>query len=755
MWNRLLKKPLFPALILLCAIVLLIIVTINLSMSLLPISIRQPTIMPPVLAATGTSTLILTPTPTATITPRPTWTLHPTGTPTITPTPTPTATGTLWPTLTPAKPAKFNDLYQLRTWTASDANRLVEQLQGSPMVLFPVLKDRQTPAYDEAFFYATIAQREALLRFPDDPNAIRWRWGLAYHLARINDPQVVDTYAALVTEVLINAQIELKDLPGWFIQQEPRLELVVYPLTPQPGYLSSQIVEIKGGGGAFFWLMQTTTNWQSYALTSQFDFAHNLQASLSVGNLAGIGNPVAAISFSPTPGNYLLTPPEVFDLSQESPHLISFTPSLPLDIGMDFQNNWVFEDGQLIFKGIVLPSCPVEISRSYQWDEGLLSFLTTDYTIKPAPDLLGFCEYAVSVSAKYWGPAVTVSLMEDLLPVWPPKTNADGKPFPLDARDGFLFELGIYQALAGEQEGANQTLTGIITKPSIPASRWITPSKQFLATYQTPSDLYRACVQTEVCDPRRALKQIILSIPGNDYAIATEYLLRYGVTLRSSGIFDFENDGDPERWILVQHRPSEKIELFALFRTPLQIHPLFLDVSDASAPPLRYHDLDEKPPIVQIRLKEGFIINRVPETLEPYVTYVIIEFVPTTYTKLALQTAMSDLFSGKDPQTVLNQLLQVTSSGRFNCKNYNICDRFYYILGLANELSGHQQDAIDNYIKLWWDYKNSPLTIIARQKVVLIPHTTITPTPTLTRTITNNPTETPAETPTDTSTPYP
>jgi hypothetical protein len=190
-------------------------------------------------------------------------------------------------------------------------------------------------------------------------------------------------------------------------------------------------------------------------------------------------------------------------------------------------------------------------------------------------------------------------------------------------------------------------------------------------------------------------------------------------------------------------------------------------VSDASAPPLRYHDPDEKPPIVQIKLKEGFIIQRVPGTLEPYVTYVNVEFVPTTYTKVALQTAMSDLFSGKDPQTVLNQLLQVASSGRFNCKNYNICDRFYYILGLANELSGHQQDAIDNYIKLWWDYKNSPLTVMARQKVVLIPHTTITPTPTLTSTITNTPnpnftptptnteTEIPTETPTETAIPYP
>ena len=37
------------------------------------------------------------------------------------------------------------------------------------------------------------AQKEALLRFPDAPQADGWRWGLAYNLARTGDPEAGDT----------------------------------------------------------------------------------------------------------------------------------------------------------------------------------------------------------------------------------------------------------------------------------------------------------------------------------------------------------------------------------------------------------------------------------------------------------------------------------------------------------------------------------------------------------------------------------
>jgi hypothetical protein len=67
---------------------------------------------------------------------------------------------------------------------------------------------------------------------------------------------------------------------------------------------------------------------------------------------------------------------------------------------------------------------------------------------------------------------------------------------------------------------------------------------------------------------------------------------------------------------------------------------------------------------------------------------------------------------------VARELEAVLNSGRFNCRSQNICDRFYYFLGLAYELSGNLKSARDAYLTLWWENSASPLTVIARMKLL-------------------------------------
>jgi hypothetical protein len=57
----------------------------------------------------------------------------------------------------------------------------------------------------------------------------------------------------------------------------------------------------------------------------------------------------------------------------------------------------------------------------------------------------------------------------------------------------------------------------------------------------------------------------------------------------------------------------------------------------------------QEPPIVQLQLGEGFKLEHVPGSNEPFLSYHIVEFVPTTYTRDALEEAIEDLFSGQDP----------------------------------------------------------------------------------------------------------
>jgi len=86
-------------------------------------------------------------------------------------------------------------------------------------------------------------------------------------------------------------------------------------------------------------------------------------------------------------------------------------------------------------------------------------------------------------------------------------------------------------------------------------------------------------------------------------------------------------------------------------------------------------------------------------------------------------------FPASDPAEARDNLEVVIDSGRFNCSTEQFCDRFYYILGLAYELSGDLRDAIDAYIEFVVGSQQKPYTTMARYRLHFRPP----PTPTNTR----------------------
>ena len=750
MFNKLIKSnPLLPTAVLLVIVFLLLYLSFRLSAVILP---------KPTATATSTATLTSTLTPTITSTPtrtpRPTWTLAPSLTPTQTSTPTSTPTSTTLPSLTPAQPLPYNDLYQIKSWNPLLADQLTNQVQSYPAALFPKPETRNDPAYDAAFYYGSIAKREAILRFPSSPQVSRWRWGLAYDLARINDPQAGDQYASLITESLNAKLVSLRDLPDWFVLQEPRLGLELTPLTTLPGYISSQIIEISAtpGGGIVFWLFENQQGYQAQLLTSRFDFAGQINANLLTGDLTGSGSLQIVIYYSPSQGDDLLTTPDVFDLGKTPPAKMPFVPQLPFHFNIEYEGNWSIENRDLIFTGVTFPTCPVTLRRVYHWNGASFDTIGSQFEIQPSPALLGFCEMPVNHAGLFWGPGVTAGLMQALLPSWPPQSNPQGQPYASDALDEWRFRLGVYEALAGDQASAGQYLNQVIASPSSPVSHWKKPAEKFLSIYRSPQDLYRACLAVAPCDPRQALKAVVNTIPLSQYDQLPDYLPDFGIQVRSSGYFDFDNDGFLERWVIVRHETGDQLEFWVMARSSNAIVALFVDVADSSTPAPHFHEPLDSPPIVQIVQKQGFILQHVGGSRVPYLDFVDVEFIPNTYTKNTLEQAVKSLFVGEDPGKALNILVTLQKSDYFNCKNYAICDRFYYMLGLANELSGQEKAAIDAYVQLWWDYKNSPYTIMARLKLEPRTNRTATPTLTLTPTVTATLSPTPTSTPTPTPT---
>jgi hypothetical protein len=635
--------------------------------------------------------------------------------------------------LTPARPLEFNDQYRLREWTPERAEQLVTLLSDYPAARFRTTEERQDPRFNEAYAYPAFAYREALLRFPEDPAVESWKYGLAYSLARNNDPEAGSLYANLILEALESGEARINNLPGWFSAQERRLELKVFPIQTSSVSGNSVIVQISGGGSAYIWVLEDAGDFRTHPLATHFDFASDLQSGLTTGDFTGDGSPEAVIFFSQTAENSLLSPPRVFQLDETPPVELSFADSKPFDLGTEFSGIWQMatNDNQvdlLQFNARVMPACPVDITRSYVWNGEAFELESTHFQLEPEPSIVEYCEITVEHAARLWGVDVSAELMEAVLPYWPPERRADGRLYPADARDEWLYRLGVSHALAGNTEQARSYLQEVLDFPSQPESNWQSRIEDFLEIYQTEDNLYKACTQSVHCDPRAALKYLITRIPVERYERAHVDLRTAGVALRSSGLFDFDRDGELERWLIVQHREDQNLELWILARDTENIHALFVGDAESAQPNFRYSDQATEPPIVQLQLGEGFKLENVPGSGEPFLSHHTVEFVPTTYTRDALEEAIEDLFSGQDPAEVLRDLENLQESERFNCLNFRICDRFYYTLGLAYELEGREREAIDTYIQLWWENRDSPFTVMARLKLEQL--TRITPVPT-------------------------
>lgn len=716
-------------------------------------------------AGTRTPTSTITHTPTITLTPTPSRTPRPTATstatqiPTDTPTPGETPTPEGLPTLTPARPV-IGESYRLNTWTPDEAQLAVEHMLSYPNSLPRQARGEDDSNYYAAFEYAALAEAEAILRFPNAAQADAWRWGRAYNLARAGSPEAGEAYAELITRALNTSEVQARDLARWFAAREPRLSLSARPLGNVPGYLSAQVLQISGNGSAFILLLETPGAFQYQVLLNDLNFLTTAEYGSLTGDWNGDGTEEVAVFRTNPDAPFLLSAPRIFAPANIPPQELSLSPlEMDFSIGMEYTSRWLTVSGpggteDLKFETRIFPACPVVVSRTYRWDGETFSLVEAVFEVEPSETTLSFCEAMRDHASHTWGAEAVVQIMEPVLPLWPPAAQEDGKPFPLDAGDEWRFRLAVNHALAENREAAARLLNEIAAAPSLPGSRWVEPARRFLETLES-GGLYRACLETEVCNPRQALASLIGDFTPGDLPQALSLLWEAGVQQRASGYFDFDGDEVSETWFTVRHRPTEKLELWILAPYQEGIKPLQVGVVESNKPPLSYYETvellpaDQKLPVVLVEGGEHvFTMERLAGSREPYLTSVRLpQFYPDRFLE-AQERAARSLFAGEDPETVLESLLEIKESPGLLCRGTWSCDRYYYLLGVASELAGDIPGAVETYLTLWWDYSRSPYTTLARLK---LRGQAVQPsgTPTITRT----PTPGPSPTPTVTGTP--
>lgn len=691
------------------------------------------------------------PTPTITHTPTITRTPLPTRTPTITPTPSPTGTPTQTPTptgpptLTPAAPVPGAENYGLTAWTPEKADALIELLNDYPNTLPENARGEGNTAYYDAFSYAVFAQREALLRFPDAPQNERWRWGLAYNLARLGDPEAAEVYAQLIAGGLNRGEVEPPALRGWFAEREPRLEVNTVDLDePSRGTVSSQLVELRGGGGAYFWLRQTPSAYSLQVLYSHFDFVRQPVTSAVIADLTGDGVIEAAIYQSQPDDDLATVPPRIFSLGESPARELEFLPAAArFTVGTDFRNNWIVTTGeggqaQLAFETRVFPACPVIVRRTYGWNGEFFQFERSRFEVRPPATSVAHCRQTVDHAAQVWGPRAAIQIMEPLLPAWPPPADEEGNPFPPDARDEWRFRLALYHALVGELEPAREMMQAIVNTPVVPNSSWVEPAQQFLEAYRAPEDVYRACADLPFCLPEAAIHFLIDKLKPDDFPQVITLLNEAGVTLRATGYFDFDGDGQNERWFTLRHEPLGRLEFWVLAQSPGGAQAMRIAALDANDPSLANLEEDfvapnQPAPVTFLNGEVAFSMQREPGTREPYIlTVALRQTYPNRFWE-GYQAAEAALFAGEDPEEVRRALRSLEDYPGLLCEGDWSCDPYYYLLGLTNELTDRSAAASENYLFLWWNYSRSPFTTMARFKLAftgVVPTTAAAPSPT-------------------------
>ena len=694
--------------------------------------------------SSSTSTASITPTPRFTFTPKPS------RTPTIAPTSTVTPLPTLLPSLTPAFPSEYNDHYVLVHWTPELATHLIDLLEVYPETLSSFARGADNQGYYDAFGYALFAQQEALLRFPTAPQAQEWLWQLAYNLARASDSNAGEVYATLITHELNSGNVTFNELPFWGLNREPQMLIEVIPLDTENEGKRNSLVKVSAdeNGSSFFWLIEEPSGYISFPLTSDFNFVRPSNIDYFIEMLPNTNNNLVGTFPTRIFDSFHYIFPRLFNLNHQPPAELTFDTVSPPAIGPEFNNNWEpveSGNGDLQFADVIFPACPVTLKHFYQWNGSSFSFVEATYEIDPDPDLLSYCEIVVNHSAQIWGLEPTIQFMETLLPNWPPESTRTGRDYPADALDEWRYRLSLYHALLGNQVDAIDYAETIVSDPASPDSTWIAPAAEFLEAYQSQRDIYHACLPSSFCDPKLAFQSLVGTITTQEFPDLINTLEEAGVTVRSNGFFDFDNDGQSERWVVIRHQPGSPLEFWIISSNETVVLAVFVDTIETDNPRVTYLEPLSEPPIVKIDPDITFHYVKQGPNQEPVILMVEQEIIfASDRTKLELDYLEVTLLTGGDPVFVKNELIVLSTSPHFTC-SYLLCPRFLYLLGLASELSNDKFAAVAAYLELWREYPDSPYATMARFKLVSI----ITPAPTFTPTATQTVTMTPvvSETP--------
>jgi hypothetical protein len=707
--------------------------------------------------------LLQTATPSLTVTRPPTITQSPTTT--FTPSQIPTATRTPFHTSTPVPPTltptPFPDIlltpdapladvaYRLADWSPEQANRQALFIREYERFIEGHFYSAASETiYYSSFVHEARVYQEALLRYPEDPQALKWRLGMITNLAISWDKSAERLYRELIVDALNRGEIPLEGnaLRNWFHTYPSDYEITAEAIPPPLGYASSHIVSILSGysiGGSIFWLLETADGFTSYPIQNNLGAVFASETNSYLTDITNDGMLDLVIYEGFHNGTSIGGQISVYDLSQVPPIRLSFGPKPSGFFSISRNIHFVTDETGTFYLQVLSydPSlCSAGFLATFAWNGQWFEQTQLEISYEAGSNdwhcllLLnnrGWVQLSDIDRAAILDLRATEFL--DVRPVG--RDWRTGEAYLPDAKDEFRYLTAMSYALLGQNAESIDYLTRIINTPTITNSQWIEPAQTFLAHYETAEDIYPACKAVgDYCDWRSALERTVASLLLTSYESYLTDLAELDVTVLAYGIFDFDTDSAPEQWFIVRHLPGTEAELWVLAQSDSGLKAMFVNTVQSFNPTFLFYNNKEE---LTDNHPNGFVpftigtddiyvfIRRLRDN-EPYITKSE-NRESWSYEPTPLSTITTALLNGADPAQSVIALNELASEGDFEPSS-----AYYYYLGLAYELSGDETNALNAYLQAWqaccdtWNIFEeitliSPYAMLARGRVELVP----------------------------------
>lgn len=718
-------------------------------------AIPSSTLVPVTLTSTIGVSLTFTPAP------------PPTSTTTLTSSPLPTFTPTvpIIPSLTPATIADSPDAYNLKVSTADEADKIITRMEQTILEFWEDPGQHRQPPYSVVWHAAV----DALLHFPNDPRAEKWLWKTIYYMALSGEgAEATEMYIDLIADAINLEGRNSQDLPDWFQSGE----LETFYLTPK-FTLEIESIDVPGSDAAYLIrfgeLFDIDTPGGSCALIVKNDNKYTPYIIYDGFPLGGFSimerNPVYCFAQDVTDdgideiivdhyngGHVGTTYISVFDIISLPPKVMPFSQSLneKLIIG----NGWIFDYPTENNKTQIQIGEPLSFCQDYggygvsyyQWNGAWFEIKQGWVEFDQSPilndDSLSVCSRMINEYVGHLKPDNALSIYDYVFKIYTPNISRNQ-----EILEEFRVSKGINAAYLGDQDLAHTIFNEIISSPSITDSIWIEPSQNFLTAYQSTSNLYSACstvnicapyysqysskecVDLELCDYEKALQAIANTTLNSSLTELTQNLGAAGVQIPSEGWYDFDGDALDERWFTVLPPGEKRYEFWIAVEYTEGIKALLV-ADNLSTYELNFQLVREGASnlLVDFGYDQMLQLVRHPITKEPVVIVEVVEVIEPIIQDLnTFYELRKDLFDGYDVISVYEHLLELENKYPecpFEIKSEDgpvyikyDCASFYYILGLAAELSGKESEAVKYYYVLWQQYPHRPLAELARYKL--------------------------------------